>query len=122
MAHLHGRLYAEEHGFDGTFEGYVAMGLVQLALADDPSRSGLWVAEPGGTLAEGGGTVVGSIAIVGRSDTEAQLRFFLVHPGHRGRGIGRALLDVALGFCRRQGYERVFLWTVRGLDAARRLY
>ncbi|HTQ09487.1 MAG TPA: GNAT family N-acetyltransferase, partial [Fimbriimonadaceae bacterium] len=57
------------------------------------------------------------------SDPEtAQLRWFLVHPRARGHGFGRDLLGRALAFCREQRYGRVILWTVRGLDAAARLY
>jgi GNAT superfamily N-acetyltransferase len=42
--------------------------------------------------------------------------------GARGRGIGRALLDEAVAFCRRTGRPDAYLWTFAGLDAARRLY
>jgi len=45
-----------------------------------------------------------------------------VDPAHRGAGIGRMLLDEALAFCRERGFRSVFLWTVRGLDAAAHLY
>lgn len=33
-----------------------------------------------------------------------------------------AHLRTALNFCREHAYPRVYLWTVAGLDAARRLY
>ncbi len=46
----------------------------------------------------------------------------LVHPDARGHGLGRRLLDEALGFCRAAGYRSVFLWTVSPLVAAARLY
>lgn len=115
VLHLHGLLYAEEHGFDITFEGCVAAGLAEFAASFRDHKDRLWIAEAGGE-------VVGSIAIFGRSDSEAQLRWFLVHPAHRGRGLGRSLLSEALTFCRQAGYKTVFLWTLAHLQAACRLY
>jgi GNAT superfamily N-acetyltransferase len=40
----------------------------------------------------------------------------------RGMGAGAALLGAAMEFCRSRRYDRVFLWTFEGLDAARHLY
>ncbi|HET8650081.1 MAG TPA: GNAT family N-acetyltransferase, partial [Gemmatimonadales bacterium] len=52
----------------------------------------------------------------------AQLRWFLVDPSARGRGLGRRLLDTAIEFSRAAGYRRIVLWTVSALEAAARLY
>lgn len=115
IVRLHAVLYHEEHGFDRTFEAYVAEGLARFVLAFDPAHSRLWVAERGGE-------VVGSIAIVGEPDGAAQLRWFLVHPYCRSMGVGRRLLADAIGFARDTGARSVFLWTVSDLDTAIRLY
>jgi GNAT superfamily N-acetyltransferase len=48
--------------------------------------------------------------------------WFLLDPAARGRGLGGALLDTALDYCRDHGAERVFLLTIAGLDAAHHLY
>jgi GNAT superfamily N-acetyltransferase len=40
----------------------------------------------------------------------------------RGRGLGRRLIEAAMGFCRRAGHRSVYLTTFAGLDAARALY
>lgn len=112
---LHGILYGAEYQFDYTFEGYVAEGLVQFLATYDPARDRIWLAEEADRL-------MGCIAIVHRSDTEAQLRWFLLHPECRGRGLGRSLLSQALAFCRTAGYRSVLLWTLRGLHAATHLY
>ena len=32
------------------------------------------------------------------------------------------LMDAAVGFCRKQRYPRIYLWTFAGLHAARHLY
>lgn len=111
----HGVLYTAENGFDHTFEAYVAETLGQFGREARRGRDRLWLAELGGRL-------VGSIGIVGREGGAAQLRWFLVHPDTRGRGVGRRLLDESLAFCRGDGYRAVYLWTVHPLTAAARLY
>lgn len=111
---MHGDLYAREYGFDATFEAYVAGPLAQFVLTRTP-RDRLWIAERGDDM-------VGCIAIVGATQTEAQLRWFLVDPSVRGCGLGKRLLHEALAFCRECDYQSVFLWTVSALTAAAHLY
>ena len=115
LIYLHGILYAKEYGFDHTFEPYVAIPMAEFVCSSDVDGQCLWIAEMDGDI-------VGSIAIVRDSEREAQLRWYLVHPDARGLGLGRALLEAAVDFCREQGYELVFLWTVSGLHVARYLY
>jgi GNAT superfamily N-acetyltransferase len=112
---LHGELYAQEYGFDHGFEAYVAETMAELGRPARPGLDRLWVAERGGRL-------VGSIAILGRDDGAAQLRWFLVDQETRGSGLGRRLVEEALAFCRAAGCRSVYLWTVTGLDAAAHLY
>jgi GNAT superfamily N-acetyltransferase len=40
----------------------------------------------------------------------------------RGKGAGNLLIQTAIDFCRSKNYERIYLWTFEGLDAARYLY
>jgi ribosomal protein S18 acetylase RimI-like enzyme len=114
LVRLHGLLYAREYDFDVTFEAYVAGPLAEF-VRRRTDRDRLWIAEREGSI-------VGSIAIVGTSETEAQLRWFLVDPSARGRGLGTRLLREAVAFCEGAGYGTVFLWTVSALTAAARLY
>jgi GNAT superfamily N-acetyltransferase len=111
---LHGTIYGAEYGWDETFEAMVAANIARFVIADDIVGR-LWVAEREGEVA-------GCVGIVGQADGSAQLRWFLVDPAHRGAGIGRMLLNDALAFCRAEGFRSVFLWTVKGLDAAAHLY
>ena len=111
----HGELYAQEYGFDHGFEAYVAETVAEFGKLARPGLDRLWVAERAERL-------LGSIAIIGREDGLAQLRWFLVRPDARGAGLGRRLVAEALAFCRSAGYRSVCLWTVNGLDAAARLY
>jgi GNAT superfamily N-acetyltransferase len=62
------------------------------------------------------------MAIVRHSDTEAQLRWLLLHPSIRGKGLGSQLVQEAIDFCREADYKSVFLWTVSSLAAAARIY
>lgn len=114
IVHLHGIIYSREYGFDPTFEAYVAGPLSEFARSGS-ERDRLWIAEREGRI-------IGSIAIVGTSDDEAQLRWFLVDPSARGLGVGKRLLNDAVAFCRERGYRSVFLWTVGALTTAARLY
>jgi GNAT superfamily N-acetyltransferase len=114
IVRLHGVVYAKEHGFDHTFEAYVAEPLARLALAASP-RERLWIAERDRVI-------VGCVAIVAASHKVAQLRWFLVDPAARGLGLGTRLLDEAIAFSRASGYRSVLLWTVSALAAAAHLY
>lgn len=115
ITRLHGVLYAREYGWPTMFEAYVAQGLAKFALDNDAVLDRIWIAELEGD-------VIGSIAIVHTTVSTAQLRWFLLDPCGRGIGLGRRLLEAALAFCREAGFDSVFLWTVRGLDAAIHLY
>ena len=115
IIYLHGILYAQEFGFDSTFEAYVAGPLSEFINDFDPQKDCLWVAECAGRI-------VGSIAIVGKPDNIAQLRWYLVHPDVRGRGLGRRLLTAAVDFCRERAFKSVFLLTVQELETAGYLY
>ncbi|WP_084691759.1 GNAT family N-acetyltransferase [Desulfobacter vibrioformis] len=53
----------------------------------------LWIAETQGEFA-------GSVAVVRQDDTTAQLRWLIVEPKARGRGIGRQLIAEAVRFAR----------------------
>lgn len=115
LIYLHGMLYNKEFGFDRTFEIYVAHGLVEFIHAYNPYRDRIW-------LAEAGGRIIGSVAIVRNSKVDAQLRWYLVHPDYRGQGLGKSLIGEALDFCRDRKYKSVFLWTTSQLNTAGHLY
>jgi GNAT superfamily N-acetyltransferase len=124
VVHLHGVVYAEEQGWNHTFDAYVAGPLAEF-VKSSTHRDRIWIVE----LAEGAeerggktGRIVGSVAIVNFSESDAQLRWLLLDPRVRGLGIGRRLVEEALDFSRSVGYSFVFLWTVRGLEAATSLY
>lgn len=111
----HYELYKTEFGFDLTFKDYVGNAVDQFAKSHDKNKENIWVVEMGER-------VVGSIAIVKVDDKTAQLRWFLIDPDLRGKGLGNKLMATAVDFCRLKGYTCIFLWTVSILQAARHLY
>ncbi len=113
IAYRHGVLYEQEYGLDKIFEQYVIAGLAKFFAAGADGE--IWVAEAAGQ-------VVGSIAIVAAGEGTGQLRWFLIEPAFRGSGLGHRFMTVALDYCRQRRFDRVFLWTFRGLDAACHLY
>jgi sulfopyruvate decarboxylase subunit beta len=114
IVYLHGVVYAQERGFDPSFEAYVAGPLSDFVRSGN-ERQRLWIAERDGWI-------VGCIAIVAAAPRTAQLRWFLVDPSARGAGLGKRLLAEAVAFCRGCGYAEVMLWTESALTAAAHLY
>jgi len=115
VVHLHGRLYAQEYGWDERFEALVATVAARFIERFDARRERCWIAEKDGE-------VVGSVFVVQRSKSVAQLRLLIVDPRARGLGIGERLVDECVRFARAAGYRRITLWTQSILLAARRIY
>ena len=111
----HGILYAEEYGWDETFEALVARIVAEYGENRDVPRENAWIAEVDGER--------GGCAFCTKKERDiAQLRLLLVEPWARGRGVGTRLVDQCLHFARRAGYRRVMLWTNNVLEDARRIY
>lgn len=117
IAEMHARYYARAMGFGQVFESKVATQCADFVARLDRPRNGLWVALRGEQI-------LGTVVIDGEDLAPgiAHLRWFILDDAARGTGIGRRLLQRALAFCDRQGFETTMLWTIRGLDAARHLY
>jgi GNAT superfamily N-acetyltransferase len=117
IAELHARYYHEHWGFGLYFESKVATELSEFLRRFDRARDGFWVASHEERI-------VGSVAIDGiHHDSQgAHLRWFIVAPENQGQGIGNILIKETIEFCRKVNFDRVYLWTFEGLDAARHLY
>lgn len=131
---MHGRLYAEEFGYDEEFEAHVAKGLAGFAAAlsrhrahpTQPEPGWLWIAEdkPEDKADDNplrAPEVVGMVGLTVEGDGLGQVRWFLVAPHARG-GLGRWLMTTLLDRARTAGLTQIKLWTVDGLDAAAALY
>lgn len=119
----HGALYAQEYGWDITFEALVARIAADFIDHFDPQREACWIAER-----DGGN--VGCVFLVQARDEAtqairpgiAQLRMLLVEPTARGLGLGERLVAECERFARDKGYGRIVLWTNSILTAARHIY
>jgi DNA-binding MarR family transcriptional regulator/GNAT superfamily N-acetyltransferase len=110
-----GLLYAQEYGWDGTYEALVAEILSGFMKSFDPAAEQAWIAELDGTIA-------GSVFLVRGSSTVARLRLLYVEPHTRGLGIGRRLVAACIDSARAKGYRKLTLWTNSVLVSARRIY
>jgi DNA-binding MarR family transcriptional regulator/GNAT superfamily N-acetyltransferase len=108
-------LYAEEFGWDQTYEALVARIVVDYVDNRDAKREAAWIAEVDGARA-------GCVFCVREDDSTARLRLLLVESWARGLGIGGRLVDEVLRFAREAGYTSITLWTNDVLAGARRIY
>ena len=109
--------YAEQYGWDETFEALVARIVDQFITNFDPKRERCWIAEIDGQS-------VGHIFLVKHPDEPdtSKLRLLFVEPSARGMGLGDALVKECVRFARTAGYKKVVLWTQSILVGAHRIY
>ncbi len=111
----HGALYAEDEGFDATFEALVADILAAFLRHHDPARERGWIAVRGSRR-------LGSVIVVAETPQVAKLRLVLVERCERGTGLAQRMLETAMSFARDAGYTGMRLWTHESHRAAGRLY
>lgn len=111
----HGEIYAREYGWDSSFEALVAQIAGEFLLKFQPEWERCWIAELNGER-------MGSIFVVRKSASVAQLRLLILSPAARGLGLGGKLVDECIAFARRKGYKKMVLWTNSDLVAARAIY
>lgn len=114
---LHASYYHKHWNFGSFFEAKVASEMAEFITRYDSDRDGLWT-----VLVDG--RIEGSLTIDGlQGKTKgAHLRWFITSDAIRGKGAGSRLIQEAMTFCREKKYSRVYLWTFKGLEAARHLY
>jgi len=115
IIHRQGLLYAQEYGWDVSYEALVAEILAGFVGDFDPSRSGAWIAENSGAR-------VGSVFLMPAATGVAKLRLLYVEPSARGIGLGRRLVEECIAGARARGYRTLTLWTNSVLISARRIY
>lgn len=112
----HGRMYLEQYGLNAEFEAKVAASVADAATQGFPRENeGIWIVERDGRHA-------GSIGLTGEGDGLAMLRWVVLDPELRGRGLGRRLIEEVVAFAESAGYERIALETFSDLTTAARIY
>ncbi len=117
ITELHGRYYASAWGTGAAFEIFVARALSDFVERYDPALDLLLTARLNGV-------VIGSAAVLGRTDEPgmAQLRFVIVDPAFQRMGAGTAMLGRAMHWAAAAGFGGLFLWTVDNLPWSRKMY
>ena len=116
---LHGRYYASQWNFPLAFEVKVAAEMAEFFGRYDPARDVVMSVRDADRW-------LGSITLDGSDpgldDGQAHLRWFILDPVLRGRGLGKRFVHDTIDFARRAGMRSIYLTTFRGLDAASGLY
>ena len=109
--------YAEQYGWDNTFEALAARIVNEFVTNFDAGRERCWIAEIDGQN-------VGHVFLVKHPSElrTAKLRLLFVEPCARGLGLGDALVNECIRFARTAGYQKVVLWTQSILTSAHRIY
>jgi DNA-binding MarR family transcriptional regulator/GNAT superfamily N-acetyltransferase len=117
IVHREGLGYAQQYGWDETFEALVAKIVSDFISNFEPGRERCWIAEVDGQN-------VGHVFLVKHPSQArtAKLRLLFVEPSARGLGLGDALVTECIRFARSAGYRKVVLWTQSILTAAHRIY
>ena len=110
-----GSLYAQEYGWDDTYEALVAQIVADFVKNYDRKKERCWIAEKDGEN-------IGCVFLVKESKQVARLRLLIVLPKARGLGVGKRLVDECTRFARQAGYKKIVLWTNSVLVAARGIY
>jgi len=108
-------LYAEEYGWDNSYEALISEITAKFLQNFKPDREQCWVAERDEAI-------MGSVFLVEASPEVAKLRLLYVEPAARGHGLGSRLVEECIAFARAKGYARLELWTQSILAPARRIY
>jgi DNA-binding MarR family transcriptional regulator/GNAT superfamily N-acetyltransferase len=112
VIHRQALLYAQEYGWDATYETLVCEILGKFK---NGAGEQCWIADLDGAPA-------GAVFVVRENDEVARLRLLHVEAFARGQGLGRLLVDTCIGFARGAGYKFLRLWTNDVLVSARRIY
>ena len=112
---IHGILYMQEYQYGSAFTDYVSQGLHEFHRQYDPGIDRIWICEHKDRM-------VGFLLLLHRPDRLAQLRFFILLPEFRGKGLGKLLMDQFMHFLKEADYRGAYLWTTNEQIQAAALY
>jgi len=113
---LHDRVYSTEYGFDARFVASVAWGVEAAVARGWPDTGGaVWLVQRGTELE-------GSLGLIAEGNGVGRVRWFVLAPAIRGRGLGRRLLAELLNEARAAGLQTLELETFSTLTVAAQIY
>lgn len=116
VLHRQSVLYAQDYGWDWTYESLAGNILAKFIDGFDGAREQAFIAERGGVI-------VGSVFLMkGDEPDVAKLRLLYVEASARGLGLGQRLVEACIAAARARGYRKLTLWTNDVLVSARRIY
>lgn len=110
--HFYYKIFEQQFQFYPSTEAYFLHAAGQVF--DDPANK-LWVAADGDKI-------IGTISVIKTKDGEGQLRLFGTDISRHGEGIGTALMDTAMEYCRSRKLHHIILWTIDICKDALKLY
>ena len=66
--------------------------------------------------------VGGCVGVTREADGRCELHRLYLLPSHRGRGLGRDLIETVVSWCREKGCGELFLWSDVRFETARDVY
>jgi GNAT superfamily N-acetyltransferase len=113
---LHERVYPAEFGMNASFCDDVRQNIAAARARGWPAaREAVW-------LIDGERELAGSLGLTSDSDDVGHVRWFVLAPELRGRGLGRSLVAELIAEARAAGYTRLELETFSDLATAARIY
>jgi putative acetyltransferase len=68
------------------------------------------------------GIVAGCVGVTMETTGRCELHRLYLLPSHRGMGYGRALIEIVISWCRKEGCGELCLWSDIKFEAAREVY
>lgn len=106
--------YAKELGVDLCFQDF----------AEEIANLSAMYGPPAGCLllASISGEIIGCVAFRRHNNETCEMKRLYVRPQHRGSGIGRQLVEIAVTTATRLGYQQMLLDTLPSMSEAQTLY
>ncbi|MCK4548678.1 MAG: GNAT family N-acetyltransferase [Candidatus Krumholzibacteria bacterium] len=73
-------------------------------------------------ILEEDGLVAGCVGVTREDAERCELHRLYLLPSHRGRGLGRQLVETVIAWCRENGCREIVLWSDIKFEAAREVY
>jgi peptidyl-dipeptidase Dcp len=112
---LHRIIYGREYQYGPAFYDYVTKGLDEFQQQYDPGIDRVWVCEYKNQM-------IGFVLLLHRPDQFAQLRYLIILPEFRGKGLGNYLMNQFMQFLKQADYCGAYLWTTNEQIGAASLY